>query len=120
MKGLEYLSGDDTTRIGELKAAVEAFGVERDWLRFHTPKNLAMAIAVEAAELMELFQWADSAESIILAESAPYQDRTAEELADVMIYCMALANTLGLDISTIVRHKMEANARKYPVGKTGR
>jgi len=114
-------SADDRdTCVGDLKAAVEAFYTARHWRRFHSPKNLAMAIAVEAAELMELFQWMDNDEAAEQAQSGPLRERLEEELADVLIYGLTLASTLDVDISTIVARKMEANERKYPVGAAPR
>jgi dCTP diphosphatase len=107
---------DRVTPVGDLKAAVEAFYTARHWRRFHSPKNLSMAIAVEAAELMELFQWMDNDDAAAQAQSGPVRERVEEELADVLIYCLTLASTLDLDISTIVTRKMGANGRKYPVG----
>jgi dCTP diphosphatase len=74
-----------------------------------------MSIAIEAAELMELFQWTDNDEATTLAGAGPHRERLSEELADVLIYCLTLANALDLDVSTIIKHKLEANGRKYPV-----
>jgi dCTP diphosphatase len=106
---------DDQTRVSDLKAAVDAFNTARRWQRFHAPKNLAMAIAIEAAELMEPFQWRATSDEMPEALRA----QVAEELADVLIYCLALANRLGLDISTIVRDKIAANHGKYPAPVPG-
>lgn len=102
---------DADTPVQELRDLVAAFVAEREWERFHTPKNLAMAIAVEAAELMELFQWADGREPLDGARRASLE----QELADVVIYCLAMANAAGVDLADAVRRKVEANARKYPV-----
>ncbi|MGB9802771.1 nucleotide pyrophosphohydrolase [Desulfofundulus sp.] len=101
--------GDTRTALQDLKDMVAAFVKERDWEKFHTPKNLAMSVAIEAAELMELFQWSDEREltpELLL--------RVEEELADVLIYCLAMANAAGIDLARAVKRKMEANARKYP------
>jgi dCTP diphosphatase len=111
---------DRVTHVGDLTAAVEAFYTARNWRRFHSPKNLAMAIAVEAAELMELFQWMDNDDATAQARSGPLRERLEEELADVLIYGLTLASTLDVDISTIVNRKLEANGRKYPVGSAPR
>lgn len=111
---------DRVTPVGALTAAVEAFYTARNWRRFHSPKNLAMAMAVEAAELMELFQWMDTDEAAAQAQSGPVRERLEEELADVLIYGLTLASTLDLDISTLVTRKMQANERKYPVGAAPR
>lgn len=94
--------------VKELQAAVAAFVHERDWEQFHTPANLAKSVSIEAGELLECFQWNNEA-----------FDRNAvqEELADVINYCLCMANALGLNAADIVLAKMEKNARKYPVEK---
>ncbi len=106
---------DAVTPIGDLKAAIKAFYTARHWQPFFSPKNLAMSISIEAAELMELFQWVDNSDAAALAQAGAPRDRMAEELADVLIYCLTLASAFDLDISTIITRKLEANARKYPV-----
>ncbi len=106
--------GDHVTRIGDLKTAIDAFNTERNWRRFFSPKNLAMSIAIEAAELMELFQWVDNEAAAVQAAAGPHRDQMAEELADVLIYCLTLASVMDLDVSTIVTQKIAANGRKYP------
>jgi len=100
---------DSTTPLQELKNLVAAFVREREWERFHTPKNLAVSIAIEAAELMEIFQWEQAGE--ITPEELP---RLEEELADVVIYALAMANRTGIDISGAVKRKVEKNERRYP------
>ncbi|MBL4843895.1 MAG: nucleotide pyrophosphohydrolase [Planctomycetes bacterium] len=99
---------DDTTTISELKSAMGAFVAARDWERFHQPKNLAMSIAIEAAELMEHFQW----ETPELG--AERKAAIGEEVADVLAYVLSLANVLDLDLAAISAAKMEKNAAKYP------
>lgn len=89
------------------------FVAERDWDRFHTPKNLTMAMMVEAAELMEHFQWLTSDESRSL--TTDQKAEIADEIADVQIYLTMLADRLGIDIETSVRAKIRRNAVKYPV-----
>ena len=105
---------DLSTTVGELKAEVARFADERDWLRFHTPKNLAMSVAIEAAELMEEFQWIDSAASTALLDDAGKKTAVEEELSDVLIYLLQLANVAGIEIGPAVRRKMALNAKKYP------
>jgi len=100
---------DNFTSLEELRNLVASFVEERRWQQFHTPKNLSMSVAIEAAELMELFQWSDGVE--VNEEKLA---RVEEEVADVVIYCLALANTLGIDLSRAVRDKVAANAAKYP------
>lgn len=96
-----------------LRQAVRRFAEERHWKRYHAPKNLACALSVEAAELLEHFQWMSEADSRAL--EAPQRDEVAAEMADVFIYLLQLADELNVDLVDAARHKMVANARKYPV-----
>jgi len=105
---------DNQTTIADLRTQVKAFVAERDWAQFHSPKNLSMAIAVEAAELMEHFQWLNIEESKSLVEEEAARDQVIDELADVLIYCLSLANTLDVDLSEAITRKLAHNARKYP------
>jgi dCTP diphosphatase len=105
---------DDQTTIADLRTWVKAFVAERDWAQFHSPKNLSMAIAVEAAELMEHFQWLTIEESESLVEEETTRGQVVDELADVLIYCLSLANVLGVDLSEAIVRKLAHNARKYP------
>ncbi len=108
---------DDKTTLGELKTLVARFVRERDWEQFHTPKNLSMGLAVEAAELMELFQWHDAAASTALMAQPRARRAAGEELADVLIYGLAFANRTGIDVAGAIRSKLRRNQRKYPVRK---
>ncbi len=90
------------------------FAAARDWERFHSPKNLAMALIVEAAELVEHFQWLDAEESRTLVPDQ--RQGVADEVADVLIYLVRLADRLEIDIPSAVRDKMRRNAIKYPPG----
>lgn len=105
---------DRETSVSDLRELVREFVEARDWRQFHTPKNLSMSLAIEAAELMEHFQWLSPEESRSLADCAEKRAEVGEELADVLCYALALANELGLDVSETVRDKMVKNARKYP------
>jgi NTP pyrophosphatase (non-canonical NTP hydrolase) len=105
---------DQETTVSQLRDLVRAFVDERDWRQFHTPKNLSMSLAIEAAELMEHFQWLTADESRSLADEPNKLTEVGEELADVLCYALALANELGLDVSQAIRDKMVKNARKYP------
>lgn len=87
---------------------LRAFRDEREWEQFHTPSNLAKSISIEAAELLELFQWRDDADQV----------RIAEELADVLTYCLFLADRLDLDPVSLVRDKLEITRKKYPVERS--
>ena len=108
---------DSNTTVAELRKLVADFVAERDWSQFHSPKNVSMALAVEAAELMEHFQWLTTDASRELAAKPEKLAEVAEELADVVGYSFALANELGLDISSAVRAKMVKNVQKYPAEK---
>ncbi len=112
---MTQLPTDDHATVANLRELVRQFVDERDWQQFHTPKNLSMALAIEAAELMEHFQWLTAEESQQAISDPKSLSDIGEELADVLCYGLALANTLGLDISTIMQAKMEKNRQKYPV-----
>ena len=103
---------DNQTTLQDLKEKMADFVRERDWEQFHTPKNLSMSIAIEAGELMEHFQWLTVEQSKNLSPAALHD--IGEELADIVIYALSLANTLGLDMADTVLAKMEKNIRKYP------
>lgn len=108
---------DIETTLADLRRLVDAFVDRRDWHQFHTPKNLAMALAIEAAELMEHFQWLTAEQSRAVADDEDKRAAAGEELADVFCYVLAMANELGLDLSTTLREKMLANEAKYPAGE---
>jgi NTP pyrophosphatase (non-canonical NTP hydrolase) len=99
----------------ELKERVRAFVAERDWERFHSPKNLAMALSVEASELVELFQWLTEEESGALDDAA--RRRVAEELADVLWFLVRLSDRLDIDLLEAAELKLAENAKKYPAEK---
>lgn len=105
---------DCTTPVQDLKELVAKFVAERDWVKAHNPKNLSMSIAIEAAELMEIFQWMNSEESLEIRNSKEFV-HLKEELADVMIYCISMANQLEIDISGAIEDKMIKNGKKYRV-----
>jgi len=100
------------TDLTTLRDALRAFCAARDWHRFHTPKNLVMALSVEAAELVEHFQWATPEESLALAPEK--RAEVADEIADVLIYLTELADVLGIDPIAAARDKIVKNAVKYP------
>ena len=101
--------------LAALEAEIDAFVHERDWAQFHTPKNLAMSVAIEAAEILEHFQWLTGEESLEL--SGEKRDEVANEIADVLIYLMRLSRTLDIDIVRAAREKLDWNRRKYPIEK---
>lgn len=108
---------DDQTTVGQLRELVRQFVDERDWRQFHSPKNLAMSLAIEAAELMEHFQWLTPDESRAVARQREKLQSVGEELADVVCYALALANELGLDVAAALGDKMIKNAQKYPAAE---
>jgi NTP pyrophosphatase (non-canonical NTP hydrolase) len=102
-------------RLAELASAVDAFAAERDWAQFHTPKNLAMGVAIEAAELMEHFLWSTGDESA--APDPARKTEIAHEMSDVLIYLLRLAQVLDVDLVAAATDKLEINRAKYPVEK---
>jgi dCTP diphosphatase len=108
---------DQTTTLADLRAQMADFVARRDWNQFHSPKNLAMSLAIEAAELMEHFQWLTVEESREVIDQPHRLADVGEELADVVCYALALANELKLDLSQVVRDKMVKNEAKYPVNE---
>jgi dCTP diphosphatase len=108
---------DSVTTLAEIKARVLAFARERDWEQFHAPKNLSMALAAEAAELMEHFLWAEPEASRAIAAQPAKRTKIEEELADVVIYALEFANMSGIDVAAAIERKMASNAAKYPVEK---
>ena len=109
-------SSDTTTTISQLRGEVHRFVQERDWGKYHTPKNLGMSIAIEAAEIMEHFQWHSSEQSVELIQEPGIKKQVADELADVLVYCFVLANQSEIDIASAVRSKMARNQKRFPVG----
>ena len=92
----------------DIKKEILMFQKERDWKKFHTPENLAKSISIEAAELLEHFQWQKEYD----------ENEVAEELADVLIYCLYMADAMDFDVKEIILNKMGKNALKYPVDKS--
>ena len=95
-------------RLDVLRERIEKFNKDRDWDQFHSPANLAKSISIEANELLECFQWSDENYNI---------EEVKEELADVINYCLQMANKLNLDVIDIVNLKMDATEKKYPIEK---
>lgn len=108
---------DDRTTVSELRGRVMAFARERDWVQFHSPKNLSMALAAEAGELMEHFLWSESAASAAVVADPAKRQKIADELADIVIYALEFANVSGLDVAAAIEAKLVQNAAKYPVEK---
>lgn len=95
-------------------ARLQAFTEARSWAGFHNPKNLAMALSVEAAELLECYQWLSPEESLALTQTPPGRDAVADEMADVMLYLLQLARVTGIDLEQALERKFAKNALKYP------
>ena len=108
-------SAQDSDALAGLREKLRRFAIERDWDQYHSPKNLAAALCVEAAELLEHFQWRTDDES----KSLPSEQLTKvrEEIADVLLYLVRLADKLNVDLLDAAANKIAVNARKYPVDK---
>ncbi len=106
---------DDTTTLAALKEAVRQFAAEREWEPFHSPKNLSMGLAVEAAELMEHFLWIEGDASRQIIHDPDKLGEVADEIADIACYLLNLSLTLGIDLSEAILAKIAKNALKYPV-----
>jgi dCTP diphosphatase len=105
---------DRKTTLADLRQRVAGFIAARRWEQFHDPKNLSAAIAIEAAELMEHFQWLTGEESLAAVQDEAKRAAVAEELADVLIYALSLANALDVDVSAAVLAKLERNEERFP------
>jgi len=108
---------DATATLDELKAVMRRFVEERSWQPFHNPKNLSASIAIEAAELMEHFQWMPSHESLNIERPSDKMEAVEDELADVFAYVLSFADSLGIDLASSFLKKMAKNAGKYPAAE---
>ncbi len=106
---------DESTTVAQLRELIARFVRARDWEQFHDPKNLSIAIATEAAELMEHFRWIKNDPSRELVDDPEQRRAIEEEVADVLAFTLAFANSANIDLSKALHDKMERNARKYPV-----
>lgn len=104
-----------TDTLEQLRARLQAFAAERDWEQFHNPKNLAMALAGEAGELIEHFQWLTPEQAANLAPAT--REAVALECADVLLFLIRLADRLGIDLIAAANRKMDINGERYPVEK---
>lgn len=105
---------DNQIKLFELKEKVKTFVAQRNWQEFHSPKNLASSIAIEAAEIMEHFQWLTIEESRNIIKDKAKHDEVSMELADVIIYCLSFANVCEIDISNAVIKKLTINESRFP------
>ena len=108
-------SQDTTTTVAQIRDVVETFVAERQWHRFHNPKNLAMSLGIETGELMEHFQWLSLEEAAGIKDDPQRKHDVGEELADCLAYVLAMANAMEIDLSSTLAKKMIRNAQKYPV-----
>ena len=108
---------DENTVVRELRESVRQFLNERDWKKYHNPKDLAESVCIEASELLQIFQWIKAEESQQFKKDPSKVQRIEEELADVIIYCLSMANTLNLDLTKAVLTKIEQNKKKYPTDR---
>lgn len=111
----QNLIDDHQTTVESIKNAVDAFVKERDWQQFHTPNKLSMAIAIEAAELMEEFRFMTSKQSIELVKAK--KEKVAQEVADIVIATLSFCNLYGIDLTKSIENKLQQNAEKYPIEK---
>ncbi|MBN1404278.1 MAG: nucleotide pyrophosphohydrolase [Opitutales bacterium] len=111
------MTSDAITTFEEFKTRIRLFAEEREWPQFHTPKNLSMALAAEAAELMEHFLWLDSSQSRNLVDDPVKGPKVREEIADILIYALEFANVTGIDLAKAIEDKIRINGIKYPVEK---
>jgi len=109
------IPGHPLKSLEELRDALQQFASERDWDQFHSPKNLAIALSVEAAELLEHFQWTPEADTAVL--STETHAKVREEIADVLLYLIRLADKLNINLLAAASDKIGVNAAKYPVDK---
>jgi len=105
---------DSTTTLADLRSVVADFVAERDWAQFHNAKDLAVSICIEAAELLEEFQWHDAAQVTAVSSDPEARERARLELADILVYCLCLSNALAIDVSQAVQDKLAIAGRKYP------
>ena len=108
---------DRDTTVAQLRQQVADFVRRRDWEQFHDPKNLSASIAIEAAELMEHFQWVPSAEARAVCDDPVARAEVAEELADILAFAFSFANALDIDVATALTAKLAKNERKYPADR---
>jgi dCTP diphosphatase len=111
---LAYVTTDSQISLADLRAKVAEFVAARNWQSFHNPKNLAMSIAIEAAELQEHFQWLTNEESLQYVRTLEQKLDVADELADILIYCLSFANSTDINVSEAVLRKLARNEHRFP------
>ena len=108
---------DGQTNILNLKEMVRSFIEERDWAKYHNPKDIAISISIESSELLELFQWVEDTDVKHLTTDPKKREQMADELADIVIYCLSLSNSADIDLSQAITTKIKKNIAKYPIDK---
>ena len=101
--------------LGLIKDTLNAFAIEREWEKYHSPKNLSMAMVKESAELLEIFQWMTEDESRLSSNDENIKQNISDEMADIMSYLIRLSDILDIDLSIAIKNKIEKNSKKYPV-----
>jgi dCTP diphosphatase len=109
---------DERTSISTLKRRVAKFRDERDWLKFHNPKDLSIALSIEASELEEVFLWKEKQTSASVRRNTQQMVRARDEVADIAIYLLSLSDVLGIDLSEAIVAKLTTNASRYPIAKS--
>ncbi len=110
-------SGDEVTNISELKEEVDKYIEEREWKKYHNPKDLSLSLVIELAELMEIFQWEDQESIDEMLDDEEELEKIKDEVADVAIYLLSFCNTADIDLSSTVLKKIEKIKEKYPKEK---
>lgn len=107
----------DLLDIDQLKSTLSSFAKIREWEKFHSPKNLSMAIAGEAGELLEIFQWITEQQSIDIKDNTLIREEISYELADIILYIIQMASQLNINLSEAIFNKIKINNKKYPINK---
>lgn len=110
------MQNKDIIDISDFQKKFREFVIERNWERYHNPKNLAMALTVEAAELLEIFQWLSAEEAENVKDDPLIKEKISHELADIMIYLIRLADKSDINLQKAITEKMQLNKEKYPTG----
>ena len=116
-RNIGNMGTDTETTLEEIKQMISGFVEERDWLQYHDPKNLVMALMSEVGELADQFRWVNNSESRSLATSPEHAEEVADELADIMMFAIEFASVCNIDISTAIASKLKKNAVRYPIDK---
>ncbi len=105
----------DIINVDDIKKTLQEFAEKRDWDKFHNPKNLSMALACEAGELLEIFQWMSEPDATQCCNDLSIKEKTSHELADIMLYLFRIASLMGINITEALYNKISINNEKYPV-----